>query len=247
MEKTLADRLRGLFILQNIDSQLDELEAEKGDLPKQVTELEMTLSNHTSHLKELKNNITAWKIERDKADVDIITLTEKIERLKEQQFQVRSNKEYDALTKEIMHAENQIEKMKKVMDELEGKMTVASEDIEKLEQEIGGVEVALEEKRKELAEVSAVNEDEELKLRHEREKVLVRVEKADITLYERIRRAKGGLAVVPVRRGSCNGCHNRIPPQRLLELRQHERLYKCEHCGRILVSDEIAASASIPI
>lgn len=242
----MVERLQGLFILQNIDLQLDELEADKGDLPKQVVQLEEKLDTLNTQIRELKDNIKTWKIERDKADVDIITFEEKIEKLKEQQFQIRTNKEYDALTREITHAENQIEKLKKQMDELEGRMKVAKEDIEKLEKEVSEVEDELKEKRKELKEVSEMNEDEELKLQHGRDKILVRIEKPDFAMYDRIRQAKGGLAVVSAKRGSCGGCHNRIPPQRLLELRQHEALYKCEHCGRILVSDEIVNTTTIP-
>jgi predicted nucleic acid-binding Zn-ribbon protein len=245
MEKPLVQRLRGLFVLQKIDIQLDEIDAEKGDLPEQVLRLEEKLNNHKTQIQHLRDNSKAWKVERDKADVDILTFDEKIEKLKNQQFQVRSNKEYDALTKEITHVENQIEKQKKQMTELEGRMQVAKEDIDKLEKELNDVEGELKEKRKELEEVSAINEDEESKLQHERDKILARIEKADLAMYERIRKAKGGLAVVQVRRGSCGGCHNRIPPQRLLELRQHEKLFKCEHCGRILVSDEVANTATM--
>lgn len=245
MEKPLVERLRRLFILQKIDSQLDEIDADKGDLPKQVLQLQEKLNDRKKQLAQLKENSKTWTMERDKADVDIIGLSERIEKLKEQQFEVRSNKEYDALTKEITHAENQIEKMKKQMTELEGRLQITREDVEKLEKELKDIQSELIEKQKELEEVSAMNEDEELKFKHEREKILARIEKSDLAMYERIRKAKGGLAVVPVRRGSCGGCHNRIPPQRMLELRQHEKLYKCEHCGRILISDEVESTATI--
>lgn len=245
MEKPLVERLRGLYVLQKIDSQLDEIEAEKGDLPEQVLQLKEKLDSHNKQLEQLRENSRAWTIERDKADVDILTLTEKIEKLKEQQFEVRSNKEYDALTKEITHAENQIEKLKKQMTELEGRLQVAKSDMETLAEELKNIESELKEKQKELEEVSAINQNEELKFKHEREKILVRIEKSDLVMYERIRKAKDGLAVVPVRRGSCGGCHNRIPPQRLLELRQHEKIFKCERCGRILVSDEVESTATI--
>lgn len=238
-------RLRGLFILQNIDLQLDELEAEKGDLPKHVVQLEEQFSTLAAQIEEWRNVIMTSKIERDKADVEIISLSEKIEKLKNQQFQVRNNKEYDALTREIAHAETSIGKLQKQMEELEGRIGIAKEDIEKAEKETATVESELVEKRRELQEVTEMNEDEELKLHHEREKIFVRIEKTDIAQYDRIRKAKGGLAIVSVKRGSCGGCHNRIPPQRLLELRQHKTIFKCEHCGRILVSDEIVNTSSI--
>lgn len=245
MSNPFEQRLRNLFVLQSVDSQLDELEAQKGDLPKAVAELEDKLNKLKQQLLELKESVTRAKIDRDKADVDIIGLNEKIQKQKNQQFEVRSNREYDALTKEIAHAETTIGKLQKQMEELEGQMKNANDDIERLKAEIGEVEKEFEEKRGELREVSEMNEDEELKLQHEREKIVVRLEKSDMVLYDRIRRAKGGLAVVSVKRSSCGGCHNRIPPQRLLELRQHTTLYKCEHCGRILVSDEIVSTATI--
>lgn len=246
MSSSLEQRLRSLFVLQNIDSQLDELEAQKGDLPKAVAELEDTLKQMRQQLHDLEESVTRARMDRDKADVDIIGSNEKIQKLKNQQFEVRSNREYDALTKEIAHAETMIEKLQKQMEELEGKMKTAGEDIERVKADIEQVEKEFEEKQRELREVSEANEDEELKLRHEREKIVVRIEKSDMALYDRIRGAKGGLAVVSVKRGSCGGCHNRIPPQRLLELRQHTTLYKCEHCGRILVSDEIVSTTTIP-
>jgi predicted nucleic acid-binding Zn-ribbon protein len=110
--------------------------------------------------------------------------------------------------------------------------------------ELGEVTKVLEEKRQALAEVSKTTEEEELKGKHERQRMLARIKKSDLTLYERIRKAKKGKAVVPVRRGACGGCFNKVPPQMLLELRQNNKFYTCEHCGRIIVSDEIAEAAS---
>lgn len=232
--------------MQNIDSQLDELESMKGDLPKIVAQLEENFQNIKDKHSNLRSDVTKMKIDRDKADVDAITHSEKIDKLKDQQYKVRSNKEYDALTKEIAHAEASIEKFEKQMQELEGHIKVSHEDIETFDQQISEIEQVLKEKRLELKEVSEMNEDEELKLQHERDKIIVRIERADLAMYDRIRKAKAGLAVVSVRKNSCGGCHNRVPPQRLLELRQHKNIYKCENCGRILVSDEIVSTAVIP-
>jgi len=246
MNDSMEQRLRSLFVLQNIDGQLDELEAMKGDLPQEVAGMQGKLDDAAERLKNLRSELTQAKIDRDNADVDVVSHGEKIEKLKGQQYTVRSNKEYDALTKEIAHAESSIQKSEKQMEDLEGRMKIITEDIEKTEKEIAELETLLKEKKAELEEVSSANEDEELKLQHERDKVLVRLGKADLASYNLIRNAKGGLAVVSVRRGSCGGCHNRIPPQRLLELRQHKTMYKCEHCGRILVSDEIVSTTTIP-
>ena len=104
----------------------------------------------------------------------------------------------------------------------------------------------LEEKRTALAEVSRLTEDEELHFQHERQKAIARINKGDLAAYERIRKAKKGMAVVPLKKGACGGCFNRVPPQKLLELRQNERMYTCERCGRIIVSDEIVELAKKP-
>jgi len=139
-----------------------------------------------------------------------------------------------------------IAQLEKDIEILEGKMTVARGDLDKAKTDLEATLKELNEKRQELDEVTKANEDEELRLRHEREKLVVRIDRGDLATYERIRKAKGGLAVVPVRRNACGGCYNAVPPQKVLELRKNNRIYTCEHCGRILVSDEIVEkSASI--
>ena len=105
----------------------------------------------------------------------------------------------------------------------------------------------LDDRRKELREVNKEHEKEELRLGHEREKLVARIEKDQLDRYLRIRKAKGGKAVVPIRRGACGGCFSRVPPQKILEIRQNSKLYSCENCGRILVSDRIVeASLALP-
>lgn len=240
----MENRLRGLFALQIVDLRLDELEAQKGDLPQQVVELEDKYQSLRQQLDDLASLIKASLMERDKLDVDIIALVQNVEKYKNQQFQVKNNRQYDALTREIEMAQANMEKSQRTLEELEGKVKVANEDVKKFRVESDVIARELEEKRAELGRVAKLNEDEELEYTHERQKTVVRLAKADLEMYERIRKAKGGRAVVDVRRGACGGCFHRIPPQRLLELRKSSQIYKCEHCGRILVSDEIAQTST---
>jgi predicted nucleic acid-binding Zn-ribbon protein len=240
----LENKLRNLYALQNIDSNLDELEEMKGDLPSEIGELEAKadeLKARKAALEETMRNAFAM---RDGADSEIISLKEKVERYKSQQFTVRNNREYDALTKEMDNATETIARLEKEMDLLEGKATNARGDIDAATPQIEELTAVLEEKRAALAEVSKTTEAEEGKYRHDRQKLVVRIPKADLATYERIRKAKRGKAIVSVKRGACGGCYNRVPPQKILELRQNNKLYMCEHCGRILVSDEIVESAS---
>jgi len=233
-----------LYQLQQIDASLDEVQELKGDLPHIVAELEERLAQKEAEKNQLEEFVKKSMISRDQMDLEIITLKEQIEKYKTQQFQVKTNRQYDALAREADHAQEKIIKLEQEMEVLEGKANTARLDAEKLLPEIAELRQLLEERRAELAEVNKEHEDEELRLRHEREKIVVRLEKADLRLYERIRKAKGGKAIVPVRRNACGGCFNRVPPQKVLELRKNARIITCEHCGRVLVSDEIVESVS---
>jgi predicted nucleic acid-binding Zn-ribbon protein len=233
-----------LYQLQQIDASLDEVQELKGDLPHIVAELEERLAQKEAEKNQLEEFVKQSMISRDQMDLEIITLKEQIEKYKTQQFQVKTNRQYDALAREVDHAQEKIIKLEQEMEVLEGKANTARLDAEKLLPEIEELRQLLEERRAELAEVNKEHEDEELRLRHERENIVVRLEKADLRLYERIRKAKGGKAIVPVRRNACGGCFNRVPPQKVLELRKNTRIITCEHCGRVLVSDEIIESVS---
>lgn len=243
-DTTLESKLRNLYALQHIDTNLDELEDMKGDLPAETKAFEAQVNDTRTHLADLERAMKEAFASRDKADEQIVTLRQKLEKYKSQQFQVRTNKEYDALTREMDTAEGTITKLEKDMELLEGKATTAKADIETTRQKLEELTVQLDEKRRALAEISKATEDEELRYKHQREKLVARLKKTDITAYDRIRKAKKGKAIVPVKRGACGGCFNKVPPQKLLELRQNKRIYQCEQCGRILVSDEIASSIS---
>jgi len=239
----LDETLKLLYRLQTVDSSLDDLEDMKGDLPEAVRKLQTEADRLSGLIKEKQGVITASIIARDKADVDILEFKEKLEKYKTQQYEVRSNKEYDALTKEIDFATDAIINSQKQFETLENTMTSAKTEIETLTKQLEELTVQLDEKQAELAEVSKANEDEELGLKHQREKIVVRLESDILSRYDRIRKGRNGKAVVAVRRNSCGGCHNKIPPQRLLELRTQSKMFMCEHCGRIIISAELAQAS----
>lgn len=241
----MQEKLRFLFALQQVDTQLHEVEELKGDLPSIVAELQTKADAMAAKIKELNSFIKQSKVDRDKADMQILDLGQKVEKYKGQQLQVKSNKQYDALTREIESAEQLAIKLEKDMGVMEGKMQVAHQDGENLAKELEDVSAELKERQKELREVSKEHEKEELKLRHDREKLQARISKEDYERYERIRGAKGGTAIVLIKRGACGGCYSRIPPQKILELRQSERFFMCENCGRVLISDHIAEMGSV--
>ncbi len=236
----MKTRLANLYELQLIDSQLDELEELRGDLPRIVNEL-------TAEMQVLKNQIDAKTEEKDEAqkkrisnDNEIAEMQEQLKKYKAQLTKVRNNKEYDALTKEIDFAETRILELDEENTELENKIQTLAAEIDELQEELDKFQKELEEKETELKKIIKSNEKEEEKLSKLREKVVETIRKNDYNTYMRIRKARGGIAIAYVQRGSCSGCHNMIPPQRQLEIKQNKTLYTCEGCGRILVSAEIA-------
>lgn len=236
----MENRLRLLYALQLVDLQLDELQDMKGDLPGIVANLQERLNEKQAQKKTFETTVKDSLVKRDTADNDILSLKEKIEKYKAQQFQVKTNKQYDTLAREIDMAQESITRLTKDLEVLEGRATVAKDDVTKVDPEITEIQTELEERQKELDAVNKEHEDEELRLKHQREKIAARIKKDDITMYERIRKAKDGKAVVPVKRNACGGCYNRVPPQRVLELRKNDMMMTCERCGRVIVSDEIA-------
>lgn len=240
----MENKLRSLYALQYVDKLLDELEELKGDLPREIRTLEEKRNDVAGKKDALEQTMRSSFEGRDKADSDIIQSKEKLERYKTQQTKVRTNREYDALTKEMDTLAENVTKLQKEMESLETRATVARSEAELLAGQLAELDTQLKEKHADLAEISKNTIDEETKLRKDREKAVKQVSKGDLAAYERIRKARNGLAIVPVKRNACGGCFNRVPPQTILELKQNNRMYMCERCGRILVSDEIVLSVT---
>ncbi len=240
----MESKLRYLYRLQYIDSNLDDLEEMKGDLPREIRTLEERSQALSQQHSLLDQTMKSAFSQRDDADSQIIALREKTERYKDQQTKVRTNKEYDLLMKEMDTTVETVARLEKEMEALENKAVAARTEMETLALQIEEVRKGLEEKSVDLAEISKTTEEEETKFRNDRQKVVSKIAKIDLASYERIRKAKKGKAIVSVKRGACGGCFNRVPPQMILELKQNSRIYTCEHCGRILVSDEIVTSVT---
>ncbi len=238
----MINRLTTLYQLQIIDDQLDVLEELRGDLPNTVKALE-------SKLEELKEDIqNKEKLQKESFEKkesnekEIERLLENQKRFKAQLYQVRNNKEYDALTKEIDHSEEQMNKLEAENDAMADLSKSLTYQIEEILPALDEHQKELKEKEADLKEIIKANEREESKLQAERKKIEEQVKKADISVYMRIRKAKKGKAVVTIKRSACSGCHNIVPSQRQLEIRRNNKLFFCEYCGRILISQEIADS-----
>lgn len=240
----MINRLKILYQLQIIDDQLDELEELRGDLPNMVRELEEKIKSLINDIESKEKEQKESIVKRDGNENEIEKLKENQKKFKAQLYQVRNNKEYDALTKEIDHTEEQINKLEAANNSLADRSKILTLEIEEITPRLDELKQELKEKEADLKEIIKANEREETKLLEERKKIESEVKKNDLSAYMRIRKAKKGLAVATIKRSACSGCHNIVPSQRQLEIRKNNRLFFCEYCGRILVSSEIAENAN---
>jgi len=236
----LFDRLKTLYELQQIDDQLDELEELRGDLPNAVESLMQKINSIKENIEAKENQKKESLEKRKENEEEIEKLQANQKKFKAQLYQVRNNKEYDALTKEIDHAEETISKLQAENDQLADASKKLSDEIEELMPQLDVLNEELKVKEADLKEIVKANEKEEAVLRNHRKEIEAQTKKADYSAYMRIRKAKRGKAVVTIRRSACSGCHNIVPPQRQLEIRRNNKLFFCEYCGRILVSPEVA-------
>ncbi|MBU0559805.1 MAG: hypothetical protein KJ799_06210 [Bacteroidetes bacterium] len=239
----MINRLTTLYQLQIIDDQLDELEELRGDLPLTVNELTFKIRDIQSQVNSKLAKKEASLEKRKSNDTEIELLQTNLKKFKAQLYQVRNNKEYDALTKEIDHSEEAVDKLENESLALEDLVEKLKMEIEESEPLMDQLKEELKVKEEELKKIIKSNEREEAKFRDKREKVVTKVKKNDYNTYMRIRKALSGKAVVTVTRSACSGCHNIVPSQRQIEIRQNKRLFTCESCGRLLVSNDIAEEA----
>lgn len=236
----MFDRLKILYELQNLDDQLDELEELRGDLPNAVKALEDRITGYKNEIsakeKEKKDSLE----KRKENEESVEAMKENQKKFKAQLYQVRNNKEYDALTKEIDHTEEQITKLEAENDALADLSKKLTDEIDEIMPKLDESKEELKVKEADLKEIIKVNEKEEAKLRTKRKEIEALTKKPDYASYMRIRKAKKGKAVATIRRSACSGCHNIVPSQRQLEIRRNNKLFYCEYCGRILVSTEVA-------
>lgn len=239
----MINKLVTLFSLQLIDDELDELEELRGDLPLRVNALNEKIKEKQDLIDEKENQKSGSLEKRKTNETEVERLNVNLKKFKAQLYQVRNNKEYDALTKEIDHSESEIERLESENEEMENNSEKLIIEIEDLTPGVDELNVDLKDNEVELKKIIKENEIEETKLKSKRDKIASQVKKPDYNVYMRIRKALKGKAIVKINRSACSGCHNVVPPQRQIELRQNRRLFTCESCGRILVSQEIAEEA----
>ena len=239
-EISVEDRLRALFSLQLVDSEIDKIKTLRGELPLEVQDLEDEIAGLETRLGNLKEEVAALEKAVAGKHNEIASAEALIKKYDDQQKNVRNNREYDSLSKELEFQTLEIElcnkKIKEFMYQLEDKKIVIGES----EVLLNDRSADLDTKRSELDEIISDTQKEEDTLLKKSEKTQKIIEDRLLTAYKRIRsNARNGLAVVPVKRDACGGCFNQIPPQRQLDIKSRRKIIVCEYCGRILVDDEI--------
>lgn len=239
-EFSIEQKLKALYTLQQIDSQIDKIKIVRGELPLEVQDLEDEIAGLDTRVSNFKTEIESLNTEisdRKNAKKESQTL---IKRYEEQQLNVRNNREYDSLTKEIEFQNLEIQLAEKKIEEAGARIESLNADIEEADAVLKERIVDLEAKKGELTDIVAETEKEEQDLAKQSKENEKYIETRLLTAYKRIREnARNGLAVVQIERDACGGCFNKIPPQHQLDIRMHKKIIVCEYCGRILVDNEV--------
>lgn len=238
-EVSVADKLDALYELQKIDSEIDRIRTIRGELPLEVQDLEDELEGLDTRLKKLGDEIKELEQEVSDRKNAVKDAELAITKYKEQQKNVRNNREYESLDKEIEFQGLEIKLHEKRSKETKFTITNKKEIYEEAKIRFDLRKGDLATKKGELDEIVSETQKEEEALIEKSDKAKAKIDERLVTAYSRLRNnAKNGLAVVPVDRDSCGGCFNKIPPQRQLDIQSKKKVIVCEHCGRILVPTE---------
>ncbi len=237
---SMDEKIKALYALQQIDSKIDEINKLKGELPLEVQDLEddiaglgIRIENINAEIEELNGLTRERKRELDEANALIV-------KYEEQQNNVRNNREFDALAKEIEYQRLEIDLANKRLKEYAAAVKVKKTAAEETAAVLADRHLDLEQKQAELASIEQETAKEIEELEGQRAVASAKIDDRMLGAYGRIRaNMHNGLAVVTVKRDACGGCYNRIPPQRQVDIRQNKKTIVCEYCGRILVADPL--------
>lgn len=243
IEKTVRKKLVAIFTLQSIDSKIDRIRIVRGELPLEVQDLEDEIEGFVTRVNKFKHEVKELEMDISAKRNAIKDSLELIKKYESQQMNVRNNREYDSLSKEMEFQTLEVQLFEKKIRESTAAMEIKKATVAEVELELSERSKDLEAKKNELNDIVAETKKEEEALIEQSRKQKEQIDDRLLNAYERIREnARNGLGVVAVERDACGGCFNKIPPQRHLDIRLHKKIIVCEYCGRILVDDEIVKS-----
>ena len=238
---SVEERLKTLYQLQTALSSIDEKRALRGELPLEVQDLEDEIAGLTTRVEKIKNEIEEFQRAITMKNGEISDAKASVERYKAQLNDVKNNREYDTLSKEIEFQTLEIELCNKKIREANARIEEKRNELAANEELIKERESDLEVKKSELEEIITETRAEEDKLKEKVKDLEAKIENRLLTSFKRIRKnARNGLGIVYVQRDACGGCFNKIPPQRQLDIKMHKKIIVCEYCGRIMIDPELA-------
>ncbi len=240
-EMSVEEKLSALYQLQTLVSEIDKIKTLRGELPLEVQDLEDEVTGLTTRIEKIKSEIDELKSNIAGKKIEIETAKASIEKYKAQQENVRNNREFDVLSKEIEFQTLEVELSEKRIREYTAAVKAKEEEIVKSNELLEERQKDLEVKKTELDDIISETKQEEEKLRDKAKTVEGTIEPRLLQAFKRIRKnSHNGLAITYVQRDACGGCFNKIPPQKQLDIRMRKKIIVCEYCGRIMIDPELA-------
>ena len=238
---SVEEKLRALYQLQSMLSEIDKIKTLRGELPLEVQDLEDEVAGLGTRIEKIQNEIAELKANVVNKKIEIEAAKVSVEKYKSQQENVRNNREYDVLSKEIEFQSLEIELCEKRIREAQAAEKAKNEELERSTEALEERKQDLEAKKAELEEIVSDTKQEEERLREKAKALETTIEPRLLQAFKRIRKnSRNGLGVVYVQRDACGGCFNKIPPQKQLDIRSRKKIIVCEYCGRIMVDPELA-------
>ena len=243
-EVTVEEKLSRLYQLQTMVTEIDKIKTLRGELPLEVQDLEDEIAGLETRLQNYQSEIKYFETSVVEQKNKIADSTGLIEKYKSQLDNVRNNREFDNLSKEIEFQGLEIEFSEKKIREFSAAAVAKREEIAQITETLDGRKADLAQKQGELEEIVSETKQEEEKLREKAKKLEASIEPRLLSAFKRIRKgARNGLAVVYIQRDACGGCFNKIPPQKQMDIKLRKKIIVCEYCGRIMIDPELAGIA----
>ena len=240
-DMSVEQKLKNLYSLQTKLSEIDEIKTLRGELPLEVQDLEDEIEGLSHRLHKYEEEIEHIKGDIAQKQESIKEAQAMMTRYQSQLDDVRNNREYDNLSKEIEFQSLEIELLRKKINDAERLINLKTGDLEKGRAALESRQQDLNQKKAELDEIVADTKADEEKLREKAKAIETTIEPRLLTAFKRIRQSsRNGLGIVYVQRDACGGCFNKIPPQRQLDIRMRKKIIVCEYCGRIMIDPELA-------
>lgn len=245
---SVEQRMKALYELQTILSEIDRIKQIRGELPLEVKDLEDNIEGLKTRIENYRRDVEDFRRKTSIEKEKINESQAKIARYKEQLDNVRNNREFDLLSKEVEFQTLEIELSEKHLNEFARAIDSRNADIAATEEKLSDSQHILQEKKAELDEIVSETRQDEERLRVRAKEIEPTIDERTLKAFKRIRdNARNGLGIVYIQRNACGGCFNRIPPQKQMEIKMHKKVIVCEYCGRIMIDPELAGIAEAEV